>query len=515
MNMKIHKLAYQTATLLMVLCLALAASSPAAAKAPAEPVQAGAALMTMQPSATSVSVGGTFTVTVKVAAGTQNVDTVQASIDFDPNYLEVVPPLSASGVLTTPLQSTYDNTLGTVDYGAGLLGSTISGTFSVVTVTFKVKAATSGTTLSFHSGLPRETNILYQGSSVFGGATGTTIAVTGSGPTPTPNPNPTAIPNPYPYPYYYPYYYGNIPTFSILSVVKDNTVTIQTYNFPANREFIVRMGPYGGYGIGGIQVETLNSGTGGSFQATFNIPDALKGSYQIAIRMDSTTGGYYSFNWFYNNTTTSSGGSYIPTGIPYTDVIAVVADSTVTLQTYNFPPNLDFTVRIGPYGTYGINGTVVATTNSGSGGSFQVTYNIPDALKGSYMLSIRLENAATGYYAYDWFYNTSGTGYVPPSGGVPNYTGFPYTSVTNVAKDTSVTLQTYNFPPNLDFTVRVGPFGTYGINGVVVSTINSGTGGSFPVTVNIPAQYAGSPMLSIRFENLATGYFAFDWFYNQ
>jgi hypothetical protein len=514
--MKMRKLAYQTGALFMVVCLALAAFTPAAAKALAEPVQAGAALMTMIPSATSVAVGATFTVNVQVAAGTQTVDTVQASINFDPNYLEVVPPLSASGVLTTPLQSTYDNTLGTVDYGAGLLGSTITGTFSVVSVQFRVKAATSATTLSFNSGLPRETNVLSEGSSVFGGATGTTITITGGGSvTPAPTVTPGSGGPAYPYPYYYPYYYGNIPTFSIVSVVKDNTVTVQTYNFPANREFIVRMGLYGSYGIGGIQVGTLNSGSGGSFQATFNIPDALKGKYQIAIRMDSTTGGFYSYNWFYNNTTTSSGGSFIPTGIPYTDVISVVAGSTVTLQTYNFPPNLDFTVRIGPYGTYGINGTVVATTNSGSGGSFQVTYNIPDALKGSNMLSIRLENAATGYYAYDWFYNSTGPGYVPPASGVPGYSGFPYTSVTNVAKDTSVTLQTYNFPANTAFTVRIGPFGTYGINGVVVDTINSAGGGSFPVTVNIPAQYVGTPMLSIRFENVATGYFAFDWFYNQ
>lgn len=512
--MKTQKLFYQTATLLVVLCLALAASTPAVAKAPAVPAQAGAALMSLQASAASVNVGDTFNVTVQVVAGVQEVDTVQASIDFDPNYLEVVAQPTSSGVLTTPLQNVYDNSLGTVDFGAGLLGSSISGTFSVVTVQFRVKAATSGTTLSFHSGLPRETNVLYQGSSVFGGATGTTIAVTGSGgPTPTPGPNPN--PNPYPYPYYYPYYYGNIPTFGILSVIEDDTVTVQTYNFPANRDFIVRMGPYGGYGVGGIEVATLNSGTGGSFQATFDIPDSLKGSYQIAVRMDSTTGGYYSFNWFYNNTSTSSGGSYIPTGIPYTDVISVVSDSTVTLQTYNFPPNLDFTVRIGAYGTYGINGTVVATTNSGTGGAFQVTYNIPDALKGSSMLSIRLENLATGYYAYDWFYNSDGGGYTPPGGSLPNYTGFPYTSVTNVVKDTSVTLQTYNFPANLDFTVRVGPYGTYGVNGVVADTINSGTGGSFPVTISIPAQYVGTPMLSIRFENAASGYNAYDWFYNQ
>jgi len=87
--------------------------------------------------------------------------------------------------------------------------------------------------------------------------------------------------------------------------------------------------------------------------------------------------------------------------------------------------------------------------------------------------------------------------------------------VTNVVQDTSVTMQTYNFPPNLDFTVRINTYGTYGVNGVVVDTVSSGAGGSFPVTVNIPAQYAGVTMLSIRFENTASGYNAYDWFYNQ
>ena len=71
---------------------------------------------------------------------------------------------------------------------------------------------------------------------------------------------------------------GTVPTFTISSVATDSTVTVVTYNFPANRDFTVRMGAYGTLGIGGIVVGTLNSGSGGSFSATFNIPDALKGS---------------------------------------------------------------------------------------------------------------------------------------------------------------------------------------------------------------------------------------------
>ena len=95
---------------------------------------------------------------------------------------------------------------------------------------------------------------------------------------------------------------STIPTFTILSVVTDQTVTIKTYNFPANDVFNVLMGPMGTQAINGIWVASQPSGSGGTFTATYVIPDALKVSYQIAIRLQSSTGlGYFAYNWFYNN----------------------------------------------------------------------------------------------------------------------------------------------------------------------------------------------------------------------
>lgn len=93
-----------------------------------------------------------------------------------------------------------------------------------------------------------------------------------------------------------------VPTFAILSVNRNKTVTIQTANFPANTKFVVRMGTYGTLGLKGTVVTTLDSGKGGAFQATFNIPEEMKGRNRIAIRLDGTS-GYYSYNWFYNQTT--------------------------------------------------------------------------------------------------------------------------------------------------------------------------------------------------------------------
>jgi hypothetical protein len=62
------------------------------------------------------------------------------------------------------------------------------------------------------------------------------------------------------------------------------------------------MGAYGTRGQGGIAVGTFASNAGGSLAATFTIPAALKGYDRIAIRMQSPTSGYYSYNWFWNNT---------------------------------------------------------------------------------------------------------------------------------------------------------------------------------------------------------------------
>jgi LysM repeat protein len=97
---------------------------------------------------------------------------------------------------------------------------------------------------------------------------------------------------------------GAIPTFSINSVEKNKTVTIQTFNFPANKTFDVLMGRIGTRAINGIQAGSVDTGEGGYFVVTFTIPPALKGLSQIAIRLESAdNSGYFAYNWFYNRTT--------------------------------------------------------------------------------------------------------------------------------------------------------------------------------------------------------------------
>jgi hypothetical protein len=94
------------------------------------------------------------------------------------------------------------------------------------------------------------------------------------------------------------------------------------------------------------------------------------------------------------------------TRIPTIDVLSVVSNKQVTILAENFPGSTNFVVTMGEYGTKGINGIVVAETQSGKGGSFKAAYSIPPALRGLDRIAIRLQSSS-GYYSYNWFYNNT------------------------------------------------------------------------------------------------------------
>jgi hypothetical protein len=316
-----------------------------------------------------------------------------------------------------------------------------------------------------------------------------------------------------------------IPTFDVTSVTTDTSVTIKTYNFPANDTFRVLMGKIGTRGVGGYQVATVNSGAGGTFTATYNIPAELKGLYQISIRLESPTSGYFSYNWFYNNTSgtiPNTGGTPVPSlppgVIPTFSITNVVLDTSVDIKTANFPANDTFDVLMGQIGTRGVGGVKVGTWSSGTGGVQTATFNIPASLKGLYQIAIRLQSPVSGYFSYNWFYNnTSGT--IPNTGGTPVPSlppgVFPSFTITAVMKDSTVTVKTANMPANDTFTVRMGAYGTLGVGGTSVGTWSSGTGGAQTATFNIPSGLQGASRIAIRLESATSGYFAYNWFWNN
>lgn len=322
------------------------------------------------------------------------------------------------------------------------------------------------------------------------------------------------------------------PYFYITEVVKDKTVTIKTYNFPVNDTFQVTMGAYGTLGIGGIVVGTTESGSGGTFTITYDIPTSLAGSLRIAIRLHSSTSGYFAYNWFWNNTTTTPSTTPIPgySGFPTFTVVGVVRNESVTILTNNMTPNDTYTVTMGKYGTLGIGGIVVGSTQSGDGGSFEVTYTIPSELEDLERIAIRLESPTSGFFAYNWFWNFTATvtptptetptttptpTQTPTATPTPSgYQGFPTFSINAVVKDESVSIAGVNFPANDTFTILMGEYGTYGIGGIQVGTTNIGADGTLTATYTIPASLAGQTRIAIRLQSPSSGYYAYNWFWN-
>ena len=308
------------------------------------------------------------------------------------------------------------------------------------------------------------------------------------------------------------------PTFSISEVKTDESVTILTNNMPANKNFNVLMGEIGTKGIDGIIVATLNSDKGGSFLATFPIPEQLKGRAQIAIRLEGTDNPYYAYNWFWNDAKNGTWPEDYPPSqpptcacnIPTFSIKSVVKGEDVTITTYNFPKNMEFTVLMGKMWTRGINGIEVATLNSGEGGSFEATFDIPEELANEERIAIRLEGTG-GYYAYNWFWNNTAS--TPPAEPVDGYSGYPYFFITAVEKDTTVSIKAYNLPKDTDFTVLMGKMWTMGINGIEVTTLNSGEGGTLEATFTIPAELAGEQRIAIRLQGEV--YYAYNWFWNN
>lgn len=200
-------------------------------------------------------------------------------------------------------------------------------------------------------------------------------------------------------------------SYSVVKVDRDTSVRIRTSNFPDNVLFEVSIGRPAGKSYEWIKVADLDSDRGGAFSKTFNIPAQFAGTHQLVIRVTQPKKGVSVKRWFSNITTNyGTGGIYVPpgySGIPTIWIASVVRNSTVTIQTRNFPAGLKFDVLMGPMGTRGVNGYYVGTIDSGAGGSFVATFNIPAQLMNHGRIAIRTQNLYTGYFSYNWFYNNT------------------------------------------------------------------------------------------------------------
>lgn len=319
-----------------------------------------------------------------------------------------------------------------------------------------------------------------------------------------------------------------IPTFSIVSVSPDRSVTIRTRNFPAHDSFNVLMNTIGTHGKHGIRVATIASGRGGSFEATFDIPEDLYGLNQIAIRLESPYSGYFAYNWFTNNRSGyGTGGPYVDDGynydpvgywgVPTFSITNVVTNKKVTIRTHNFPANDRFQVLMGHMGTRANYGIRVDTISTGDGGAFTATFEIPEELRGVRQIAIRLQSPSSGYYAYNWFYNSSsgyGTGGPYVDYDDDYWSGYLSFTIQKVNRNKAVTIRTHNLPADEKFDVHMWVGGTYGY-GYFVETFKSGEGGTQSFKFQIPAALRGVRTITIRIQSRQTGNYAYNWFYNS
>jgi murein DD-endopeptidase MepM/ murein hydrolase activator NlpD len=127
----------------------------------------------ISPAVTEVAVNTIFTLDIAVDSGAQQVDAVQAFVNFDHDFLQVVDEdgnPSSTIIGGTAFQYEFlnevDNTAGTIGYAAGSTSSFPSGAFTLATIRFKATAETENTVVAFNLTSPRKTRITFGGSSL-------------------------------------------------------------------------------------------------------------------------------------------------------------------------------------------------------------------------------------------------------------------------------------------------------------------------------------------------------------
>ncbi len=352
-----------------------------------------------------------------------------------------------------------------------------------------------------------------------------------------------------------------IPQVSFLDVTKGESVTIITNYMPENTDIIAYMGELDSKGENGIVVGQMNTGKGGSFSATLPIPAELKDREYIVVRLVAPK-QWYCYNTFQNDpngttpvptsepsgtpapdepeytVTTVSGKPY--KGYPMFAIKSVDQGKTVTVITDNFPPGLDFVALIGKLGKNGADGTPVGQFNSGEGGAFEATFDIPAVFKDYEALAIRLV-APKQYFAYNWFDNSSAgivsapvtstevsttPGPTPapttvadatpaptadPNAFVPK-PGGPRIEILSVVAGQTIKVKATNLHSNLEYVFTMGPFGEAKTKGLEAGKFTSDNTGEAELILKIPEGVKDLSLISILMESSKS--YAFNFFYN-
>jgi len=146
--------------------------------------------LSLIPSNSSVQVGDIFTMDVVADTGAGAADTVDAYLDFDPIYLEVV---DESGAPATSIEANIDlfdfvtfnaadNTTGQINFSATRLDASLTGNFTAATIRFRAKAAVDATDVIFVRSGARISELYQSGEPLNAALTNATVTITSACP---------------------------------------------------------------------------------------------------------------------------------------------------------------------------------------------------------------------------------------------------------------------------------------------------------------------------------------------
>lgn len=200
-------------------------------------------------------------------------------------------------------------------------------------------------------------------------------------------------------------------SFDVLSVIEDQSVTIRTRDFPAQTKFTVWMGLATRKAVGGFEAAAFDSGKGGVVEATFPIPEGIRGERIIGVRVESDNGYFTAYNWFFNRD--QAGLIPAETVAPSLSFSEVKKNQTVTVEAAGLPPLSLFRVRVGPHETFYRDYVSVDPVQSDQAGAARFTIPLGKNVQEAEYIAVRLDGA--GRYAYAAFSNVDGGAYVPPA----------------------------------------------------------------------------------------------------
>lgn len=137
--------------------------------------------LSLQPATQTVNTLSNFDVQVRIAAGTQEVDTVDANLSFNPTYLQVS-SITIGSALPVVIISRWDNTAGTITMTSSkFIAPFPTGTFTLATISFQTLTASTngstGTAIAFSTTLPYSSAAYRAGANVTGSIDNASVVV--------------------------------------------------------------------------------------------------------------------------------------------------------------------------------------------------------------------------------------------------------------------------------------------------------------------------------------------------